>query len=105
MLRQQIKTPVQRRAQRLMPRQRRAPTLPEQLEAVIEQRHGFLDAASISPAGGEFNRKGYSIQPAADFANDRCIGVVQLKPAAAGDRALDEELHRGEIERLRRGET
>src|SRR6266436_3455705 len=105
MLRQQIITPVQRRAQRLVPRQRRAPPLPEQLEAVVQQRQGFLNPVGIGAAGGEFDRKGYSIQPAADFSDDGRIGIVQFKAAAAGDRALDEELHRREIQRLRRGET
>src|SRR5258706_8890359 len=88
-----------------MPGQRRAPAFPKQLEPVVEQRHGFLDAASVGAAGGEFDREGYTIEFAADLADGVRVGVVQLEATPAGDRALHEQLYRRKAKRLRRGET
>ena len=49
---------------------------PQQFEPVVEQRHGFLDAAGVSAAGGEFDRKRDAIEPAADLADDGRVVVA-----------------------------
>ena len=92
---QQPVAPVQRRLQRLLPRRRGALALPEQIEALVEQCRGLLQAVGLDPAGGEFDRQRHAVELAADPGDDRGIGIVERDLRAAGRGTFEEELKRG----------
>src|SRR5229473_3773901 len=76
-----------------MPGQRRAPSLPQQPAWAIEERRNPIDSVDTDAPGSEFERKGNSVELAADHADDRRFGVIQLKTAALRSSALNKQLH------------
>src|SRR6266436_2253155 len=76
-----------------MPGCRRASSMPQQPAWAIEKRRNTFDSIGADTPGREFDRKGNSVESAADFANDRCVGVVQLKTAAVRGSELNKQLH------------
>ncbi|MGY4282488.1 hypothetical protein ACVWXO_001708 [Bradyrhizobium sp. LM2.7] len=92
---QELVAPVQRSLQRLLPRRRGTLTLPEQVEAFIQQRRGLLQAIGFDPAGGELDRQGHAVELAADTSGDGGIGIVERDLRAAGSRAFEKQFQRG----------
>src|SRR5260370_39136269 len=82
-----------------MPRQRRASSMPQQSAWAIEKRHNPFDSIGADAPGGEFERKGNSVEFTADFANDQRVGIVQLENRAVRSSALNKQLHgrKGEL--------
>src|SRR6266446_368104 len=78
--------------------QRRASSLPQQPAWAIEKRCNSLDSVGADAPSSEFERKGNSVEFAADFANDRRVGVIQLKTTSVGSSALNKQLHRWKSE-------
>src|SRR5216684_1076558 len=76
-----------------MPRQRRASSMPQQSAWAIEKRRNPFDSIGADAPGGEFERKGNSVESAADFANDRRVGIIQLETRAVRISALNKQLH------------
>src|SRR5438552_18600315 len=70
--------------------------------------HNALDAERLLAGSGEFDRKRYAIETAADVADARGIGITQLELFHRRGDALDEEArgrvsqHFGSAEALRR---
>lgn len=87
--------PVQCRLQRLLPRRRGALALPEQIETLVEQRGGLLEAVSFDTAGGELDRQSHAVELAADPRDDRGLGIVERDLRAAGRGTFEEELKCG----------
>src|SRR6266481_4080047 len=86
-----------------MPGQRRASSLPQQAAWAIEKRGNPFDSIGANAPGGEFERKGNSVEFAADFANNRRVGVIQLETTSVGSSALNKQLYcrKGECARSR----
>src|SRR6267142_5494910 len=82
-----------------MPGGRRASSLPQQPAWAIEKRRNPLDSIGADAPGGEFERKGNSVKSAADFANDRRVGIIQLKTTVRSG-ALNKQMYRRKGQRL-----
>src|ERR1700736_5794183 len=67
--------------------------MPQQPAWAIEKRCNPFDSIRADAPGGEFKRKGNSVESAADFANDRRIGIIQLETTAVRSSALNKQLH------------
>src|SRR5260370_36883687 len=76
-----------------MPRQRSASSMPQQPAWAIEKRRNPFDSMGADAPGGEFERKGNSVESAADFANDRRVGIIQLETTAVRSSALNKQLY------------
>src|SRR5258706_185895 len=76
-----------------MPGQRRASSMPQQSARAIEKRHNPFDSIGADAPGGEFERKGNSVEFTADFANDQRVGIVQLETLAVRSSPLNKHLH------------
>src|SRR5260370_28717290 len=76
-----------------MPRQRSASSMPQQPAWAIEKRRNPFDSMGADAPGGEFERKGNSVESAADFADDRRVGIIQLETTAVRSCALNKQLH------------
>src|ERR1700738_4460988 len=76
-----------------MPRGRRASPVPQQPAWAIKKRRNPVDSMGADAPGGEFERKGNSVEFAADFANDRRVGIIQLETTAVRSSALNKQLH------------
>ena len=101
---QQLVAPVERRAQGLVARQRRAPAARQQPEAIVQERRQPAHAEGVDAGSRELDRERDAVQPAADLGDERRIGIAQLEAVEDRRRALDEQLHRREAERLGGGE-
>src|SRR5260370_32504078 len=77
-----------------------APSLPQQPAWAIEKRRNPLDSIGADAPGGKFERKRNSIESAADFANDRRVGIIQLETTAARSSAFNEQLRGRKGQRL-----
>ena len=97
----QLIAPVERCAERLVPRQRRAP--PRLQQAGTGRRaarpvRGTANAAGA--AGRQLDRQRDAVQPAANLRNNRRIGIVQFEAVEMlRRRAFDEQLDAGERSR------
>src|ERR1700687_2347231 len=67
--------------------------MPQQPARAIEKRRNPFDSIGADAPGGEFERKGNSVESAADFANDRRVGIIQLETTAVRSSALNKQLH------------
>src|SRR6266436_871397 len=76
-----------------MPGCRRASSMPQQPAWAIEKRRNPFDSIGADAPGGEFERKGNSVESAADFANDRRVGIIQLETTAVRSSALNKQLY------------
>src|ERR1700730_8643410 len=76
-----------------MPGYRRASSVPQQPAWAIEKRRNPFDSIRADAPGGEFKRKGNSVESAADFANDRRVGIMQLETTAVRSSALNKHVH------------
>ncbi len=88
---QQFVAPVDQRAQRLLPRERRAVAARQQPETVVQAGGNGLDADRAHARGGELDRQRDAIQPVADLRDVRGVVLGQVKRRLRGDRALDEK--------------
>ena len=86
--------PVDGGAERLVARERGAPPLREQAEAVIEVFGKAAQPEDTDATGRQFDGERNAVEPAADVDDQRRVGVAHLKPVVARPGALDEELHR-----------
>ena len=59
-----------------------------------------MDSIGTDAAGGEFERKGNSVEPAANIANRGRFSVTQLETAAICSCALNKQLHGRKGQRL-----
>ncbi len=99
---EQVEAPVERRAERLVARYRRAAPVPHQLHAGVEVRHDGLQAQRLDAAGGQFEGQGDAVELATQARHERCVVVPQFVASAARCRPLDEQAHRGVGERRAR---
>src|SRR5882757_5030015 len=67
--------------------------MPQQPAWAIEKRRNPFDSIGADAPGGEFERKSNSVEFAADLANNRRVGVIQLE-ATVGGGALNKQLYR-----------
>src|ERR1700682_4610915 len=67
--------------------------MPQQPAWAIEKRCNPFDSIRADAPGGEFERRSNSVESAADFANDRRVGIVQLETTAVRSSALNKQLH------------
>src|SRR5229473_6108898 len=74
--------------------------MPQQPAWAIEKRRNPFDSIGADAPGGEFERKGNSVEFTADFANDRRVGIIQLETRAVRTSALNKQLHGRKGERL-----
>ncbi len=86
-------TPVHRRSQRSMSRQRRARTVGQQCEALIEPVVQFADRHRAQPRRGQFDGQGHAVEPGADRCDGGGVGSRQVEIGTYELRALDEEAH------------
>jgi hypothetical protein len=74
--------------------------MPQQPAWAIEKRRNPLDSIGADAPGGEFERKGNSVESAADFANDRRVGIIQLETSAVRSSAFNKQLYGRKDQRL-----
>ena len=99
-VRQQIVTPIHRRAQRLMTRHRGATAARQQIETIIQPRRDFLRRQDFEPRGSQFDRKRNAVQTRTHLRGWR--GVFHQSPICRDRRrALDEKLNRIILSELR----
>src|SRR5260370_9083392 len=82
-----------------MPGQRRASPVPQQPARTVEERCDPFNSVDTDAPGGEFECKGNSVEFAADLANNRRVGVIQLEPTVRSG-ALNKQLYRRKGQRL-----
>ena len=78
---QQLVAPVQRRAQRLMPRQRGAPAAGKQCEAIVEAPGDLLDAERRRPGRSELDGERNAVELPADRGDRRQLLALRRKSA------------------------
>jgi hypothetical protein len=90
-LAEEVVTPFDGREQRLMPRDRRAAALRQQLEPVVEARGNLDRGEDAHTRGGELDGQGDAVQPRADLTN----GGRQRSQGRGGEPGpFDEQAHR-----------
>src|SRR6202048_4934841 len=67
--------------------------MPQQPAWAIEKRRNPFDSVGADAPGGEFERKGNSVESAADAADERRVGIIQLETTAVRSSALNKQLH------------
>src|SRR5439155_3048295 len=77
---QQLVAPVERRAQRLLARQRRAAAACEEPEAIVEPRRDAFDAERGDARGGELDGERHAVEAAADGRRRRRQSTVGYVP-------------------------
>ncbi len=93
LLGQQVVAPVEHRIECLMPGERGAPALPNQLEAQFQQFGGATNTERTHAPCGQFERQRDAIQLAADAGNQVCVRIAQINWIPTGGRTLHEQLH------------
>jgi hypothetical protein len=78
-LRQQVIAPIERRAQRLVPRQRRPPAGGQKFEPVIQQRGDLRRPHHDGVGRGEFDRERDAVQSPADRGNGAEVLLVAFE--------------------------
>ena len=97
---QQSMTPVERRAQRLLPRECRACAACEEPEAFIEPRCERVDAKRRGACGRHFDRERDAVEPPADRRDDAGGSMVEVKMRVGSLRTLDEQTDGGRFEQF-----
>ena len=92
--------PVQRRAERLMPRWCRSPSAPLQLQSPVEQRCDLPQSVDADAHGGKFDRQGNAVELAADFGKHVCVIVGHIGTMTGCGGSFHEQAHRGIAQRL-----
>ena len=91
---QQIVTPVELRAQRVMPGQRRASPAHQQRKTIVKSRQKALDAEGRDMRRRQFQRQRHAVQPAADCHHCWEVVIVDGKPIGDGRCTFVEQLNR-----------
>jgi hypothetical protein len=89
---EQLVAPVERRAERLVPRQRGAAAAGQETKPIIKACRELSQSKRVDPAGGEFDCECNAVEPAANIGNDRRVGVGQLKSVKHRGSPFDKEL-------------
>jgi hypothetical protein len=76
---EQLVTPVDRAAQRAVPRQSGTGAGREQLEALVEMLHKLSRPEAAHPSGGQLDRQWQPVEPLAQRRHGRCDGVGERK--------------------------
>ena len=97
-------TPVERRLQRPLPRRRGARPKPQQGQPLVKKRGGLLQPVSLDASGSQLDRERHAVELSADRDHDCRFRIAKVQASAACQRALDEQLGRGERPSRRRGE-
>src|SRR6266478_5677050 len=82
-----------------MPGHGRASSRPQKAAWAIEKRGNPFDSIGADAPGGELESKSNSVESAADFGNDRRVGIIQLETRAVRISALNKQLHSRKGER------
>ena len=78
-LRKQVVAPVERRAQRLLPRQRRSPAGRQEFEPVVQKCRDLRRTEHHRARRGELDRERNAVQPPADGRNGAEVLFVVLE--------------------------
>ena len=92
--------PVQRRAERLMPRRRGSPSAPFQLQPAVEQRCDLPQSVNADAHRGKLDRQCNAVELAADFGKHVCVVIGHIGTMTGCRGSLHEQAYRGIAQRL-----
>ncbi len=90
---QQVVAPIEHRSQRAMPRQRRARTVGEQCEALIEPFAQFIDRQRAQARRSQFDRQRHAVEPRTDRCDIARVVRRQVEVGTRELRAIDKQAH------------
>ena len=97
---QQVMAPVQRRAQRLVARQRRPATASQQGKAIVKTCQDMFDPQRNRPCGSKFDRQRHAVEPSANRANHLKRLVPRVDIGAQSPGTGQKKLHRATLRRF-----
>src|SRR5229473_6396649 len=93
--------PIECRAKCLLPRQRGASTLRQQMKAIIEPIGQFTNPKHIDARGGQFDCEWNTVKPSTKVDDDGNVRIGELKCVQTCQGSFHEKLDRRKYNRLR----
>ena len=91
-MREQVVAPLDRRAHRLLPRERFASSPRQESKSIVELLDERADRQRVDAGRRQFDRERNSVEAAADFSDRRRVFRRRCETKVCGARPVDEQL-------------